>query len=144
MRLVAVIDGNAERAHSLSASIGGPGVLVNYRETGAGGVHLLRRVSTFDAIVVGDQFSDMTVDQILAAASLGGSDTPIFLVSSNEDTAEAYSDRVTGVISDLDDLSELHAVFEANLTGDRARADDLSRRAAGALALGRASCRDSV
>jgi hypothetical protein len=133
MRLVAVIDGNAERAHSLSASIGGPGVLVNYRETGAGGVHLLRRVSTFDAIVVGDQFSDMTVDQILAAASLDGSDTPIFLISSNEDTADAYSDRVTGVISDLADLSELNAVFEASLTGDRARADDLSRRAAGVL-----------
>jgi hypothetical protein len=133
MRLVAVIDGDTERAHRLSASIGGPGVLVNHRETGAGGVHLLRRVSTFDAIVVGDQFSDMTVDQILAAASLDGSDTPIFLISSNEDTADAYSDRVTGVISDLDDLSELDAVFEANLTGDRARADDLSRRAAGVL-----------
>ena len=41
------------------------------------------------------------------------------------------------MISDLSDLSELDSVFEASLTGDRARADDLSRRAAevlGALA----------
>jgi len=137
MRLVAVIDGNADRANSLSDSIGGPGVLVNHRDTGAGGISLLRRVSGFDAIVVGDQIGDMTVDQVLAAASLGDSDTPIFLVSSDENTADAYSDRVSGVISDLSDLSGLDAVFEASLTGDRARADDLSRRAAevlGALA----------
>ena len=133
MRLVAVIDGNAERANSLSASIGGPGVLVNHRDTGAGGISLLRRVSGFDAIVVGDQIGGMTVDQVLAAAALGGSDTPIFLVSSDEDTADAYSDRVSGVISDLSDLSELDSVFEASLTGDRARADDLSRRAAAVL-----------
>jgi len=137
MRLVAVIDSDSDRANSLSGSIGGPGVLVNHRDTGAGGISLLRRVSGFDAIVVGDQIGDMTVDQVLAAASLDGSDTPIFLVSSDENTADAYSDRVTGVISDLSDLSELDSVFEASLTGDRARADDLSRRAAevlGALA----------
>ncbi len=133
MRLVAVIDGDAERAQALASSIGGPGVLVNHRDTGAGGINLLRRVGGFDAIVVGDRFTDMTVDQIISAASLGDSETPILLMTSDSDLGDAYADRVSAVIGDMSDLSELESIFEGTLEGDRARADDLSRRAAAVL-----------
>lgn len=133
MRLVAIIDGHAGRAEHLSGALTSPGVLVNNRDSGAGGINMLRRVSGFDVILVGDQFSDMTVDQVIAAASLGGSETPIYLVTANADLADAYSDRVSGVIDNLADLSGLDSVFESSLSGDRARADDLSRRAASVL-----------
>lgn len=135
VRIVAVIDGNASRAESLVGAIGNRGALVNHRGSGAQGIALLRRLPGLDAVLVGDDLPDMAFDRVLTA--IAGSpvtaDVPVLLVTSSEDLADAYSERVTGSLASADDLSALDGVFEQSLTGDRAQADDLSRRSAEVL-----------
>lgn len=88
-------------------------------------------------MLVGDGLPDLTLDQVISSiqSNTDTAETPIFLVTANEDLADSYSERVTGAIMDVSDLSVLDAVFDDSLTGDRAEADDLSRRAAEVLAM---------
>ena len=140
MHIAAVIDGNMDRAGKALAGLSSQGVMVSHRGSGVEGVVLLRRMPTVDLILIGDRVSGLTTDQVLADIanheSLAG--TPVFLLSSDEDFSDAYSDRVAGVISDASDLSGLEETLSSGFEGTRARADNLGQRAAsaiGALAL---------
>lgn len=137
VRIAAIIDSDAARAHSVGQALDGYGVHVNYSATGANGLTMLYRVPGLDVVLVGDRMPDLTIDQVISAIhqNPATAETPIFLVTSNESLAESYGDRVTGVIPDAGDLSGLSSVFDTALTGDRAEANDLSRRASEALGL---------
>lgn len=135
VRIVVVIDGNSARAEGLVAAIGGQGAVVNHRGSGAQGLSLLNRLPGLDAILVGDDLPDLNFDRVLSAIAQNPmtSSVPTMLITSDEDTADAYGDRVTATLAGAEDISALDEVFEASLTGDRARADDLSRRSAEVL-----------
>lgn len=136
VRIAAVIDGDAARAEVLVRGLGDEGVLVNHRGSGAQGIALMRRLPGVDVIVVGDVLPDLTLDQVLSdiARNVVTAETPVFLATADEELADSYADRVTGVLASPSDLSPLAEVFEASLEGDRAAADDLSRRSAEVLA----------
>ena len=135
VRIVVVIDGNAERAESLVAAIGARGALVNHRGSGAQGIALLRRLPGLDAVVVGDDLPDMAFDSVLSAIAANPvtAQTPVLLATSDAELADTYSERVSGTVGETADLAQLDAIFEASLTGDRAQADDLARRSAEVL-----------
>ncbi|HPF14060.1 MAG TPA: HEAT repeat domain-containing protein, partial [Planctomycetota bacterium] len=136
VRVAAIIDSDAARAAKITAALASRGVMVNHRGSGAKGLAMLHRIPNVDVIIVGDTIGGMTADAVLTniadKATLAGK--PVFFVSQNEEVGSAYSDRVTGVLSDLDDMSALDSVFEERLTGDRAQADRLAAHSAQALA----------
>jgi hypothetical protein len=146
LRVAAVIDGNAERAGQALAGLSAQGVMVDHRGSGIEGIVLVRRMPVVDLILVGDRVTGLTTDQVLADIANNDrlSGTPVFLLSGNEEFADAYSDRVAGVIADASDLSGLEEALNADLEGARARADHMGQRAAealGALALaGHTNC----
>ncbi|MAE45646.1 MAG: hypothetical protein CMJ86_02025 [Planctomycetes bacterium] len=138
LRVAAVIDGDAERAGKALAGLASSGVIVDHRGSGIEGIVLVRRMPVVDLVLVGDRVNGLTTDQVLADIANNVPNAPVFLLSGDEDFADAYSDRVAGVISDSSDLSGLEETLNADFEGARARADDLGRRAAmalGALAL---------
>jgi len=135
VRIAAVIDGNPNRLNQISSALSGDGVLVNPRGSGANGLAMLHRVPGIDVIIVGDLLPDMTLDQLLRgiANNAATADTPVYLASSNEDTAGLYESRVAGVLEDATDMSALDEVFNQTLSGDRGQANALAERAAVAL-----------
>jgi GrpB-like predicted nucleotidyltransferase (UPF0157 family) len=136
VRIAAIIDGNAGRAAMLTEALAKKGVMVNHRGSGAMGLDMLNRIPSVDMILVGDSLAGMTADAVLVniASNVSMSQTPVFMVTGDEAIGEAYSDRLSGVISDAADISVLDSVFEQNLDGDRAQADRLAAHSAQALA----------
>ncbi|MCP3918402.1 MAG: hypothetical protein GY711_22895 [bacterium] len=134
VRIAAVIDSNAQRAAGLVAALTDSGVLTNHRGNGASGLALLNQVPGLDVILVGDALSDMTFDQVLTQVKANPvtANVPVFIVSSDQEYADLYSDRTAGSLSGAD-ISALESVFSENLTGDRAQADALAERSAGVL-----------
>ena len=65
VRVAAVIDGNAQRAGDIVATLTNAGVLVNHRGGGASGLSMLHRIPGVDVILIGDCLADMTFDQLL-------------------------------------------------------------------------------
>ncbi len=136
VRVAAIIDGNADRAAALTQALTAQGVMVNHRGSGAKGLDMLYRIPQVDMILVGDSLAGMTADAVLVniADNTAMTKTPVFMLTENEAIGEAYADRLSGVISDMADLSALNSVFEQNLDGDRAQADRLASHSAQALA----------
>ena len=136
LRIVAVVDGDAGRAGGIARGLSGRDVMVNHRGTGGSGIVMLHSLPGVDAILLGDGLPDMTLDQILAdiEGNEALAETPVYLVTGNSEVSDLYGERVDGTLSGSDDLSALDEVFEARLTGDRARAAVLAERAATALA----------
>jgi hypothetical protein len=136
LRVAAIVDGNAERAGAVLSGLSAQGVMVDHRSSGVEGIVLVRRMPVVDMILVGDRVGGLTTDQVLADIARQDhlAEVPVFLMSSDEEFADAMSDRVAGVISDAADLSALEEAMSADLDGDRAQADALGARAAAALA----------
>jgi HEAT repeat protein len=135
VRMVALLDGNAERARALTDKLSGMGISVSHRASGASGLEMLRRTPGVDLILVGDQLGGLTFDAVLVdvANNAATTDVPTFLLTSDSDLGDAYSDRVGGVVASADDLSPLDDVLAATLKGGRAQANDLAGRSAAAL-----------
>lgn len=134
-RVAAVIDANAARSASISATLTAEGVLVNTFATGASGLASVYKVPGLDAIIVADSLPDLTTDQVLTelAASSRFGDTPVLVVSANADLAEElYGGRTAGILGDAD-MSPVREAMSASLGRDREYADALSRRSAHAL-----------
>jgi tetratricopeptide (TPR) repeat protein len=137
VRIAAVIDGDADRSSTLMGSLDAKGVLANHRGSGAQGLAMLMRIPGVDVILVGDRTGgNTTTDAVLTtlAETAGLNTIPVYLVTSDGELGEAYSDRVAGIVSNAGDVSTLDAVFSESLTGDRAIADALASRCADALA----------
>ncbi len=135
VRVVALVDGNSERARALTDTLSAMGVMVNHRASGASGLEMLRRIPGVDVILVGDQLGGLTFDAVLAdiAGNATTAEVPTFLLTGDDGLAEAYSDRIAGVVPGAEDLSALDEVFETALEGDRAEANGLASRSAAAL-----------
>ena len=136
VRVVALVDGNAERARALTDNLSAMGVMVNHRSSGASGLEMLRRIPGVDIILVGDQLGGMTFDAVLAdvASNPTTAEVPTFLVTGDSSLAETYGDRVSQIVPGPEDLSALDDVFSQALEGDRAEANDLASRSAAVLA----------
>jgi len=136
VRIAYVVDGDLARASALVSALGAEGVLAQHIATGALGVATIGQVPGVDVVLVGDRLPDITADAVITALreNVSFGETPLFLISADEELAAAYGDRIDGSLADAEGLSALDEVFAANLTGDRARADELAAQAAAALA----------
>lgn len=136
VKVAVVIDGDAQRASGLISALETEGVLGQHVGSGAQGLVMLGQLAGVDAILVGDDLSDITTDAVIARIRQNPAyeETPTFLITANEDLSEAYGDRIQGSFAGADGIDALSSVFEAKLDDSRARADALSGRAADALA----------
>jgi CheY-like chemotaxis protein len=135
-RIAAVIDSNAQRAQATVAALEAKGMVVNSWGRGTMGLANLYRIPGLDAIIVADNLSDLTCDQVLAeiAASSRFAETPVLVITDNADSAEElYGSRVAGILAD-GDLSPVGAALSDSMGRDRELADELSRRSSAALA----------
>jgi len=137
VRIVYVVDGNLERASAVVAALSSQGVLAQHIASGALGIATIAQLPGLDVVLVGDRLPDITADAVIRALqeNLSFGETPIYLLTADEELAGAFGDRVKGSFADAAGLTALDEVFEANLEGDRAQADALAANAAGALAL---------
>ncbi len=136
VKVAIVIDGDAQRAAGLISALDAEGVLGQHAGAGIQGLVMLGQLAGVDAILVGDDLTDITTDDVIAQIRQNPAyeNTPTFLLTANEDLSEAYGDRIQGSFAGADGIDALSSVFEAKLDDSRARADALSGRAAGALA----------
>ena len=135
MKTAVIIDGDAQRAADLVAALDGQGVLAQHAGTGAQGLVMIGQLAGLDAVLVGDSLPDITTDAVVARIGQNPAfqNTSTYLLTSDEDLASAYGDRVQGSLAGADGIDALSDVFEARLDENRARADALAQRAAEAL-----------
>lgn len=135
VRIAYVVDGDHARASAIVGALSAQGVLAQQIASGAVGVATIGQLPGIDVVLVGDTLPDITTDAVIKALqeNMSFGETPIFLLSGNEELVDAYGDRIAGAVADIEGLSALDDVFAANLTGDRAQADELSANAANAL-----------
>lgn len=136
VKVAVVIDANTQRADGIVTALQGENVLAQNAGLGTTGLVMLGQLPGIDAILVSDDVGDLTTDAVLQMIRQNPAfeSTPVYLVTSNSDLADAYGDRVAGSFAGADGISALDEVFEAELDQNRARADALAARAAEALA----------
>ncbi len=146
VKVAVVIDGDAQRASALISALDAQGVLGQHAGLGTQGLVMVAQLGNVDAILVGDDLSDLTTDAVIAGIRQHPAleNTPTFLLTANEDLSDAYGDRIQGAFAGADGIDALSSVFEAKLDDSRARADALAARAAGALSSLAASGRTDV
>ncbi len=135
VKLAVIIDGDAQRAADMVTALDGQGVLAQHAGSGAQGLVMLGQLSGIDTILVGDDLPDLTTDAVIARVRQNPAfgSTPTFLLTADEDLADAYGDRIQGSFAGADGIDALSEVFEASLDDNRARADALAQSAAEAL-----------
>jgi CheY-like chemotaxis protein len=131
LRLGVVIDGDASRGQAIADAMSATGMVVNYWNTGATGLALLKRAPGVDVIVLSDTLPDLTADQVIDEIRRDERTgaTPLVLISESD----AYADRVTAIMAPGGDLSVIEESMAESLDGDRARANELAARAATTL-----------
>ena len=135
MKVAIIIDGDVQRAQALASALEGQGVLGQHAGSGVSGLVMLGQVPGVDTILVGDDLSDLTSDAVIQQIRQNPAyeNTPTFLLTANDELAEAFGDRIQGSFAGADGIVALQEVFDANFDDSRARADALSGKAAGAL-----------
>lgn len=146
VKVAVIIDGDAQRAASLVDALAAQNVLGQHAGTGTQGIVMLGQLDGVDAILVGDDIPDLTADAVVQQVRLNPAyaETPAFLLTSNEELADAFGDRINGSFAGADGIDALQEVFDANLDDGRARADALAGRAAAALGALAGSARTDV
>lgn len=136
VRVAVVIDGDSARANAAANALRAAGIMPSVANSGALGLSMLLRMPGADAILIGDQLPDVTPSQVLEHVRDDPTfaKTPVMLLSSVENAAEPYGDRIQGVLADANDVSAVKGALDANMGTDRARADALSVQAAEVLA----------
>ena len=136
MKVVVVIDGDAQRAAAIMNALEGENVLGQHAGSGAQGIVMVGQLPGIDAILVGDDLDDITTDAVISKIRENPAfeSTPIYLLTAKDDLASAYGDRIQGSFAGADGIGALQDVFDAELDDNRARADQLSGAAADALA----------
>lgn len=132
MSIGVVIDGDQARGAAIADAMSSAGMLVNHWTSGASGISLLKRVPGVDVIVLADQLPDLTADQVLFEISSDDrtANTPVLMITESD----AWGDRSAGSITSAADIDAISAAVSADEGSDRARADELSGRAASTLA----------
>lgn len=136
MKVVVVIDGDAQRASTIMDALEGENVLGQHAGSGAQGIVMVGQLPGIDAILVGDDLDDITTDAVISKIRENPAfeETPIYLLTAKDELASAYGDRIQGSFAGADGIGALQDVFDAELDDNRARADELSGAAADALA----------
>jgi len=135
-RVVLVIDGNSERAMTISSGLSAGGVFVAQQATGGMGLLQAHR-GHVDAILVAESLSDMTTAAVIDGLKEDErlAKVPVMVLAEKaEDATAAYGDKIAGVLTDARDLSAVMGALSGELSGDRALAEDLAARAANTLA----------
>lgn len=135
VKLAVIIDGDAQRASDLIAALDGQGVLAQHAGSAAQGLVMLGQLGGIDTVLVGDDLPDLTTDAVISRVRQNPAfeGTPTYLLTADEDLADAYGDRIQGSFAGADGIDALSEVFEARLDENRARADALAESAAKAL-----------
>ena len=134
MRIGIVIDGDESRGHALADALAAKGVVVNFWNTGAKGLALIKRAPGVDVIVVADNLPDLSVDQVIDEIRRDErtAETPLVMISDSD--SDTYADRVNAILAPGGDLGVIEEAMADSLDGDRARADLLAAQAASTLA----------
>ncbi|MCB9915865.1 MAG: anhydro-N-acetylmuramic acid kinase [Planctomycetes bacterium] len=134
LRIGVVIDGDEARGRALADAMAAGGMVVNYWNTGATGLALLKRAPGVDVIVVADTLPDLTADQVVDEIRRDErtAATPLVMITADEDAD--WGDRITATMAPGGDLSVIEGAMSEGFDGDRARADELAARAALTLA----------
>ena len=136
-RTALVIDGDENRRNAIVADLESRGVACTSADRGIVGLANLRKAGGVDVIVCADTLSDITTQQVLTDvrndARLGA--TPFVVVSSDVEAAgEMYEDRANAIVGGSGEGDAIVGALDERMNVDRAEADDLSSRAAAALA----------
>lgn len=137
LRLVALIDADAARSAALVSALTANNVLVHNWSTGARGLGMLGRLPGIDAVLVAESLPDLTTAQVIDELRTDErhANTPVFVIAKDKAAAAGiYGDKIQGTVAGGEDVATVTAALEADLTGDRARADVLSKHAAEVLA----------
>lgn len=150
-RMALVIDANAERSAKLADALSKTGIYVTQVHSGALGLLQACRAGGLDVVLLADTLPDITAAEILdefkADARLAS--VPVVALSDNaEQAATNFGDKIKGVITSGDDIKPVTDSLGAQMTGDRALAEDLAARAAtvlnGLCKSGRCACNPGV
>ena len=137
LRIAVVIDSDNDRGAAIADALTGGGMLAHHWNSGASGVALLHRVPGVDMIVLAETLDDLTADQVLDEIARDDRtvNVPVVLITADMETAsDNYGDRCAAFIEGAADLTAtIDEVLLATLNDDRARANDVAARAAGAV-----------
>lgn len=135
MKVAIIIDGDVQRATALASALEAQGVLGQHAGSGVSGLVMLGQVPGVDTILVGDDLTDLTADAVIQQIRENPAyeNTPTFLLTANDELADAFGDRIQGYFAGADGVAALQEVFDANFDDSRSRADALSGKAASAL-----------
>ncbi len=129
IRVVHVLDGDAQRAATLAAALQQHGVLVMVAGSGAEGLANLRTSLTVDAFVIADPLPDHYASRVVShlRAMQRFAETPVFVIGNEQTEVEGAE------IVESADAAAVIAAF-AELDSARSRYDTVAASAARALA----------
>lgn len=136
VRIAVVIDADAARREAVVAALAAEGVMATPFENGARGLVGLRTLPGTDLVVLSDEPGGVTAFQVLAelerSERLSGLPT-VMLSADAEGAQELYGDKVGAIVAGPEDAATMLEAMTEQLNADRAEADALAARAAGAL-----------
>jgi CheY-like chemotaxis protein len=136
VHMAMIIDANAERASALSAALEKRGLFVSRWDSGARGLWMAHRAAGLDVLFLAESLPDITAAQILDELKADDrlAKVPVVVLAAKAEEATAtYGDKIAGALADVNDLKPVEAALTAEMSGDRALAEDLARRAAETL-----------
>lgn len=136
VRVVAVVDSDANRGAAIASALEAQGVVAHRWERGANALAVLNRLPGLDALLVADSLADLTTAQVVDEVGRNPelSKAALFIVTSDAaKAAEVWGERSKGAISNVEEVPTVVAAL-AELEGDRAKALALAAESAGALA----------
>ena len=137
LRVAVVVGSDAAKVEATAVAIEGQKTFVNRSTSGLRALAMLRRAPHVDLVVVADSLSDVTtaqvVDEIRGDARLAN--VPIVVITADAATVSAnFGDKIAGTMTGAEDMAAVQAALSKELTGDRAKAEDLASRASTSLA----------
>jgi CheY-like chemotaxis protein len=136
LRIAAVIDGNAQSAEAVRAALEAKGAFATTWNSGLRALAALRRSGAVDVVIVADSLPDTTTSKIIdeIRADERMANTAVIVLSKEGDRMkELYADRIQGTMTGAEDVAAVDAALAKEMSGDRARAEDLAVRSSIAL-----------
>ncbi|MBI5432564.1 MAG: HEAT repeat domain-containing protein [Planctomycetes bacterium] len=136
VRVVAVVDSDANRGAAIAAALEAKGIVAHRWERGATALAVLHRLPGLDGLLVADSLSDLTTAQIVdeVGRTEALSKAPLFIITADaEKAAEVWGEKAKGTLANADGAAAVVEALAA-VEGDRAKAVALAGEAASALA----------
>ncbi|MCC6408022.1 MAG: HEAT repeat domain-containing protein [Planctomycetes bacterium] len=136
VRVVAVVDSDANRGAAIAAALEAKGIVAHRWERGASALAVLHRLPGLDGLLVADSLVDLTTAQIVdeVGRTEALAKAPLFIITADaEKAAEVWGDKAKGTLANADGAAAVVEALAA-VEGDRAKAVALAGEAASALA----------